>query len=110
MTLKPLVPRAAASQDVDAALDWYLAEAGEQVALGFIEALERSYAHIARYPASGSPRYAHALNIARLQSWGLDQYPYVVFYLERDTYVDVWRVLHGQRDIPAWMQAGGEGE
>jgi len=110
VTQKPLVPRAAASQDVDAALDWYLAEAGEQVALGFIEALERAYAHIARYPASGSPRYAHALNIAGLQSWGLDQYPYAVFYLEHDTYVDVWRVLHGQRDIPAWMQAGGEGE
>ena len=24
--------------------------------------------------------------------------------IERDDYIDVWRVLHGQRDIPAWMQ------
>jgi toxin ParE1/3/4 len=27
-----------------------------------------------------------------------------VFYVERDDHVDVWRILHGQRDIPAWMQ------
>jgi hypothetical protein len=26
-----------------------------------------------------------------------------VFYVERDEHVDVWRVLHAQRDIPAWM-------
>jgi toxin ParE1/3/4 len=27
-----------------------------------------------------------------------------VFYVERPDHIDVWRVLHGQRDIPAWMQ------
>jgi toxin ParE1/3/4 len=27
-----------------------------------------------------------------------------VFYVERPDHMDVWRVLHGQRDIPAWMQ------
>jgi toxin ParE1/3/4 len=27
-----------------------------------------------------------------------------VFYVERHDHIDVWRVLHGQRDIPAWMQ------
>jgi toxin ParE1/3/4 len=31
-------------------------------------------------------------------------YPHLVFYVERDDHVDVWRVLHGSRDIPAWMQ------
>jgi toxin ParE1/3/4 len=28
----------------------------------------------------------------------------LVFYFERADDVDVWRVLHGQRDIPAWMK------
>jgi toxin ParE1/3/4 len=27
-----------------------------------------------------------------------------VFYVERPDHTDVWRVLDGQRDIPAWMQ------
>jgi len=27
-----------------------------------------------------------------------------VFYVEQPDHIDVWRVLHGQRDIPTWMQ------
>ena len=33
----------------------------------------------------------------------MTRFPYLIFYFERDDCVDVWRVLHGQRDIPAWM-------
>jgi toxin ParE1/3/4 len=29
-----------------------------------------------------------------------------VFYVEREDHIDVWRVVHAQRDIPAWMRAG----
>ena len=35
--------------------------------------------------------------------WPLGRYPYLVFYIERDEQIDVWRVLHEKRDIPAWM-------
>ena len=38
-----------------------------------------------------------------LRSWPLTRHPYLVFYLERPDHIDVWRVLHGQRDIPAWL-------
>jgi len=34
----------------------------------------------------------------------LPRYPYLVFYVEHADHIDVWRVLHGQRDIPAWMR------
>lgn len=27
----------------------------------------------------------------------------LVFYVVHPYHVDVWRVLHGQRDIPAWI-------
>ncbi len=69
----------------------------------FIEALEHAYAHIGRYPATGSPRYSHELSIPDLRFWPLTRYPHLVFYIERSDHVDVWRVLHGHRDIPAWM-------
>jgi len=46
----------------------------------------------------------HELNLAGLQFWPLTRYPYLVFYVERSDHVDGWRVLQGQRDIPAWMQ------
>lgn len=104
MKAKPVVPREQAHRDVEDAIAHYLAEGAETAALGFIDALEDAYRHIGRHPATGSPRYAHALNLPGLRSWLLTRYPYLVFYVERSDHVDVWRVLHGQRDIPAWMQ------
>ena len=104
MRAKPVVPREQAKQDVEDALAYYMAEDAEAAALGFIDALEQAYAHIGRHPATGSPRYAHELNLPGLRSWPLTRYPYLVFYIERSDHLDVWRVLQGQRDIPAWMQ------
>jgi len=101
---KPVVPREQAKQDVEDALAYDMAEDAEGAALGFIDALEQAYEHIGRHPATGSPRYAHELNLAGLRFWPLRHYPYLVFYVERSDHVDVWRVLQGQRDIPAWMQ------
>ncbi|MNQ47070.1 Plasmid stabilization system protein [compost metagenome] len=106
MKAKPIIPRARANQDIDDAVSYYLSEAAEQAALGFIDALERAYKHISRHPESGSSRYAHELDLPGLRSWGLKRYPYLVFYIEREDHIDVWRVLHGMRDIPAWMQDG----
>jgi toxin ParE1/3/4 len=102
---KAVVPREQANRDVDEAIDHYLGEDAEQAALGFIAALEQAYRHIGRHPGTGSPRYAHEVGLPGLRSWPLTRYPYLVFYVERQDHIDVWRVLHGQRDIPAWMQA-----
>ena len=104
MKVKPVVPREQASLDVDDAVAYYLDEATASVALDFIDALEQAYTHIGRHPGTGSPRYGHELDLPGLRSWSLSRYPYLVFYVERPDHIDVWRVLHGQRDIPAWMQ------
>ena len=100
---KPVLSREWANRDVDEALRHYLAEASQQEALGFVDALEAAYTQISRHPATGSLRYAHALNLPGLSFWPLANYPHLVFYLERDNHIDVWRVLHGKRDIPAWL-------
>ena len=106
MTPRSVVLRAAARRDVDEAIAHYLAEGGADVALGFIDALEATFRHIADNPSSGSPRYGHELNLAGLRScsWPLKSYPHLVFYMVGGGHIDVWRVLHGQRDIPAWMR------
>ncbi|MFT3800434.1 MAG: type II toxin-antitoxin system RelE/ParE family toxin [Burkholderiaceae bacterium] len=108
MSAKPVVPRTLARQDVDDALAYYLSEGEERAALGFIDALARAYIHIGRHPATGSSRYAHELDLPGLGSWPLTRYPHLVFYVERDDHVDVWRVLHGARDIPASFQESPE--
>ena len=104
MSNKPVLPRRRARRDVEAAVDYYGGEAGPDVALGFIDALQAAYRTIAAHPAAGSPRYAHELALPGLRTRALKRYPYLVFYIERDDHIDVWRVLHAQRDIPAWMQ------
>lgn len=103
MTAKPVAPREQARRDVEAAVDFYVAEAGETVALRFIDALEAAYVAIGRYPATGSLRYGHELDLPGLRSRLLKGFPYLVFYVERDRHVEVWRVLHAQRDIPSWL-------
>ncbi len=104
MTAKPVIPRDRAVRDVEEIIDQYLAEGSERAALGFIDALERAYTHIGEHPATGSSRYAFELELPGLRSWPLSRYPHLVFYVERDDHIDVWRVLHGKRDVPKWMQ------
>jgi len=105
---KPVVPRHVAQQDVEEAINHYLKINAASTAIGFIDELERAFAHISHHPGSGSPRYAHELNLPGLRSWPLTRYPHLVFYVERPDLIDVWRVLHGQRDIPAWMNEAVE--
>lgn len=103
MKARSVVPRAQAEQDVNDALEFYLGQASPKVALGFIDALERAYRLIGERPGAGSGRYAHELDLPGLRSWPLRGYPYVVFYMPREDYIDVWRVLHAANDIPAWL-------
>lgn len=102
---KPVIPRQVVSHDIDEALACYIAEASDVVAVGFVDALEAAYGHISEHPAAGSPRYAHELNLPGLRCWPISGYPYLIFYIELAAHVDVWRVLHAQRDIPAWLQS-----
>ncbi len=102
-SFKPVVLRPRALLDVDEALAFYLSEANERVAIGFIDALENVYSLIGEQPAAGSPRYAHRLDLPDLRSWPLKRYPYVLFYIECPDRLDVWRVLHAASDVPAWM-------
>ena len=104
MSGKPVVLRERARRDIDEAVEHYLGEAGPVVALAFIDALEDARRRIGEQPAAGSPRYAHELDIPGLRSRTVRRFPYLVFYVERPADIDVWRVLHEARDIPAWMR------
>lgn len=100
MKVRPVVPRRLANLDVEAAIDHYLVEHEDQAALGFVNALDKAYYHLARHPGSGSARYAHELNLPELRCWPLKNYPYTIFYIEQASHIDVWRILHSRRDIP----------
>jgi toxin ParE1/3/4 len=107
VTAKPVIRLDMARQDERDIITYYAREAGLDIALSFREALRGAYRAIADHPGTGSPRYAALLAIKGLRSRKLARYPYLVFYVERDDHVDVWRVLHAQRDIPTSL---GDGE
>lgn len=104
MTPQSVVLRAAARRDVDEATAHYLDEAGPQVAVDFIDALQDALRHISDNPQSGSPRYGHEVNLPGLRSWPLKNFPQPVFYMTGHGPIDVWRVLHSRRHIPDWLR------
>lgn len=100
MKLPPIALRRRAQDDIDDALRHYLDEGGVELALRFIDALETAFAHL----RNRSPRYASLLDLPGLRTWPLQRFPYLLFYVEIENCIDLWRVLHDKRDIPASLQ------
>jgi len=102
--VKPAIRSAVADADIAAAVDFYLAESAT-VATRFIAALERTVRQIEAQLESGSPRYAHELNLPQLRCCLLARFPYALFYVEHADHLDVIRCVHMSRDLPASLRA-----
>ena len=89
MKVKPLVPRRQADDDADSAADFYLQEAGGEVALAFVHSIEHAYVQISRLPDAG------------LRFWKAKKFPYLIFYVDLGSRIEIWRVLHERMDLPA---------
>lgn len=97
------LPRLALT-DVDAILNHYLTEAGVETAGQFLDGLELSLRQIGQEPGIGSPRLAVSLKEPALRIWPIRGFPYLIFYLNRQGAVEIWRVLHSSRDIPSQLR------
>lgn len=102
--MKPVRVRPLADRDIDLALA-YLADGNPAAAAQFLRELEAAFARIASRPRIGSPKYSRLLRGVRF--WRLRRFPYLVFYVAQPRFVDVLRVLHGARDIPALLRDEG---
>lgn len=103
MKPKRLVSRELAKLDIEAAFDHYLVEAGPDIAIAFVDEIERAFNRISRNAAVGSPRYAHELDLPDLRFRPVKRFPYLIFYVDIGSHVDIWRVLHSHSDIPSWL-------
>jgi toxin ParE1/3/4 len=99
-----VIARQAAERDIADAVGHYLKEGGALLAVGFIDALESAFRHLGTQSLTGSPRYAIDLDLPGLRSWQMGRFPYLIFYRVQPDHVDVWRVLHAQRDIPVSLR------
>lgn len=99
MSIRPL-----ATADIDHAAA-YLFEENSVAAVAFLDALEAAFTLLSEQPGIGSTRYAHLLPGATLRMWSLNGFPHLIFYLDRADTLEVIRVLHGARDLPAKLIA-----
>ncbi len=96
--------RTEAKNDVDEAVSYYVAEADAGVATRFVDELERTIRQLEVHPELGSLRFAFELDLPSVRSFRLDAFPHLVFYLVRRDRLDVLRVLHASRDVPATLR------
>lgn len=104
MTGKAIIRRKLARRDLEDAIDYYCGEGGEALELRFIDAMEQTLGLIAEMPGIGLPHYAEILQRSGLHCFGVKRFPYLVFYIEHPDRIDVLRILHRRRDIPAIFQ------
>lgn len=99
-----VVPRRLATQDLRDTAAHYAVEVDAATAHRFVDAAQQAFTLIGRQPRIGSPRYAVELDWPGLRTHPVRRFPYFIFYLEQTDHLDVLRVLHAHRDIPASLQ------
>jgi toxin ParE1/3/4 len=76
-------------------------------ALRFLDAAERTFNFLAANNQCGQLCDFQQLEIAGLRVWPIEGFRnYLVFYRPTDEGVDIWRVLHGARDIESLFGVG----
>nr|WP_245232461.1 type II toxin-antitoxin system RelE/ParE family toxin [Thiorhodococcus minor] len=98
MLLRPL-----AQADIDDILAYCRAEGGPSLATAFAKQLEAALHTLATHAAIGSRRYADLLGIPGLRSWPIKRSAYLIFYVDEKEKIDIWRILHGRRDLAALL-------
>jgi toxin ParE1/3/4 len=93
--------RQRAIHDADTAFDYLRAQAPPGTAENFVDDLERAFGLLVRHPLTGSLRFAFESDIPNLRTWSLERFPYLIFYVVSEDRIDVWRILHTSRDVPA---------
>ncbi|MDR1189808.1 MAG: type II toxin-antitoxin system RelE/ParE family toxin [Bifidobacteriaceae bacterium] len=105
MSGKEVRTLSSADRDIAGAINYLIAEDEVSAATSLVRELDAVTRLIAAQPAAGSPRHGESLGIEGLRSRSLRHHPYLVFYIERADRIDIWRVLHSRRDIPALLVA-----
>lgn len=104
--IKAVRVRPIADSDIDEHIK-YIAQDSFNAALRFLDATESTYNKISEFPAIGSPRYAHLHSLENVRVRAIEDFEnHLIFYIERPDYIDVIRVLHSARDIPALLVSG----
>jgi toxin ParE1/3/4 len=98
--MSQVVRRPAADHDLVATFRYYAREAGQRVADRFFAEAEATFARLANMPGLGTRYEPHVPLYADLRYFPLSRFrSYLVFYRPIAGGIEVFRVLHGARDL-----------
>jgi len=96
--------RRAARRDLDGIADWF-ADRSLTTALRFAAAADAALSRLAGAPEVGHPRPGEDPFLRQVRSWPVPGFESVlVFYRPSVRGIDVVRILHGARDVPAILE------
>lgn len=101
MTGKAIRLRPAAIGDHEGVADYYLEQSGAKLATRFSAALKSAFERIGRNPGVGFRLVGDDCGLPGLRTWPIPDFPFLVCYFDMLDYIDVWRILHGARDLDA---------
>lgn len=81
----------------------YLRTEDESLARRFLEAAYDSFEFLAENPFTGRCRMEFGYE--GLRSWRVQGFKkYLIFYRTSSSGIQIWRVLHGSRDLPTFLR------
>ena len=103
--MKPARLRRAAKQDLSDAAAYYAARGGLALGEDFLRQATAALSRIAAMPGLGSPRLAQLCGVEGLRAWPVKRFPLRWFYFERDSHLDLVRLLGDRQDIAVILAA-----
>ena len=86
----------------------FIGENDFDAGLDFLFAAEQTFEFIAKMPFIGSPRDFRKARLRGVRQWHIKSYEeYLIFYRPTDESIEVFRVLHGKRDIEGIFSDAG---
>ena len=101
--MKPCFLRPQAQEDRKNEVRHYRAEAGTQVAHRLVEALRQAQSELSRHPSIASLVLGPEFGLPGMRTWRISGFRSSLWYFERETLVDIARLVGNARRRPAWM-------
>jgi len=106
--MKRLRIRPRADRDIDEAFA-FIARDNHLAAIRFLEAVEESFLLLQKQSGIGSRRWAHVPLLKHTRMLGVTGFrKHLIFYIEHPTHIEIVRLLHAARDIPAIFGETGD--
>jgi toxin ParE1/3/4 len=103
--VKPARLRGAAKQDLSDAAVYYAEQGGLALGEDFLLEATAELSRIEDMPGLGSLRAGQLCGVDGLRAWPVKRFPLRWFYFERDSHLDVVRLLGDRRDVAAVLRS-----